>query len=75
MRNDSIIDAKNTGAALRKKRLELGMTVRETAEIVKVSPTTVYGWEYGRKIPSIGHLAVLSAYYGCHIDDLVVTYF
>ena len=35
----------NFGQRLRKKRMDLGLTMREIAEKVGVSETTVYNWE------------------------------
>ncbi len=36
---------KNFGEKLRKKRMDLGLTIREIAERLEVSETTVYNWE------------------------------
>lgn len=36
---------KNFGEKLRKKRMDLGLTMRELAEKAGVSETTVYNWE------------------------------
>jgi ribosome-binding protein aMBF1 (putative translation factor) len=36
---------KNFGEKIRKKRMDLGLTMREIAEKVGVSETTVYNWE------------------------------
>ncbi len=36
---------KNFGQRLRKKRMDMGLTMREIAERLEVSETTVYNWE------------------------------
>lgn len=36
---------KNFGERLRKRRMDLGLTMREIAERLEVSETTVYNWE------------------------------
>lgn len=59
---------KTFGEKLRKKRMDLGLTMREVAEKVDVSETTVYNWEirnirpYGRteeKLKTILGLKIL----------------
>ena len=42
---------KTFGETLRKKRMDLGLTMRELAEKAGVSETTVYNWEIRNKKP------------------------
>jgi ribosome-binding protein aMBF1 (putative translation factor) len=42
---------KNFGERLRKKRMDLGLTMKDIAEKTSVSETTVYNWEIRNKKP------------------------
>lgn len=42
---------KNFGEMIRKKRMDLGLTMKNVAEKVEVSETTVYNWEIRNKKP------------------------
>ena len=42
---------KNFGERLRKKRMDLGLTMKDVAEKVGVSETTVYNWEMRNRKP------------------------
>ena len=42
---------KNFGEVIRKKRMDLGLTMREIAERLGVSETTVYNWEIRNRKP------------------------
>jgi DNA-binding transcriptional regulator YiaG len=44
-------DPKNLGERIRKKRMDLGLTMREIAESLGVSETTVYNWEIRNRKP------------------------
>jgi len=61
-----------TAECLRSYRKGARDSVKTLASILRVSPSAIYAWENGDKMPSIDHLAVLADYYGCKIDDLIV---
>jgi len=46
------VKLEHIGDYLRKKRLECGITIKELAEMFKVSKETILNWEFGRKKPS-----------------------
>jgi len=49
-----------TPNAIRKYRLQLGMTQRELARLLKIRPATVSEWERGISCPSAGPLLRLA---------------
>ena len=55
------MEGKDTGALLRRLRLEANMTQRELAEALRVSPQAVSKWETGAGCPDVGLLAALAA--------------
>jgi len=42
---------KNFGERLRKKRMDLGLTMKEVAQRAQVTETTVYNWEIRNRKP------------------------
>lgn len=52
-------------------RLQLGKTLTEVSEEMKVSKATISNWESGRKLPSIETLEKLADYYGITTDYLL----
>ena len=56
---------------LRELRLEKGLTQRQLAHQLSLSPNIVCEWEKGRCSPSIEALKKLSAIFECSIDFLV----
>lgn len=54
---------KMLGAMVREARLDAGMSIRESAETVGVSPSTFSSYEHGRKGISLPELEVLSFAY------------
>lgn len=51
---------KMLGALLREARLEAGKSIRETAELLGTSPSTISSYEHGRKGISLPELEVLA---------------
>lgn len=60
---------KMLGAMLREARLEAGMSIRESAEIVGVSASTFSSYEHGRKGISLPELEVLSYSYRIPLES------
>lgn len=56
--------------ALIQARRNRGLTRRQAAEALGVSPATLLDWEKGLRQPRPGRLVDLAGCYGCHIDDL-----
>ena len=57
--------------AIEKRRLRLGFTQEELAEIVSVDRTTIGKWEMGKSVPRIKHVIALSKALDCSIDDIL----
>lgn len=55
--------------ALRRARLNFGLTREQAATALGVEPKTLAAWEQGDKIPRGRHLVWLAGLYGRHIDD------
>ena len=67
-----IVDAERTGATLKSKRKENGLSVTKVATALYVDERSVYAWERGERLPSVNTMLILSTLYGCTIDDLIV---
>ena len=67
-----IVDAERTGATLKSKRKENGLSVTKVATALYVDERSVYAWEKGERLPSVNTMLILSTLYGCTIDDLIV---
>lgn len=61
---------RTVGEIIRAKRKENKMVIKEIAEALGVSPSTVTGWELGRFYPNALNLLGLAEIYGCAIDEL-----
>lgn len=46
---------------IKKARMKAGLTQRQLAEILKVTPETVYLWETGKRSPSVGRMKYIAA--------------
>ena len=61
---ESVIDKGNIEPypllmTLRKIRRLNGLSVMQFAQVLEVAPSTIYGWESGRRKPSVVQLAAL----------------
>ena len=65
------MEGKDTGALLRRLRLEANMTQRELAEALCVSPQAVSKWETGAGCPDVGLLAALAERFGVSVERLL----
>ena len=68
-RYDDVKDAKVLGARLRSIRKERGLSVKELAERIDVSFSTIYRWENGDRIPDIVTLMKLAKLFDVPIDE------
>ena len=62
----------SVGARLRSRRLALGLSQAELAEIAKLSTEFVSRLERGRALPALPTLMVLCGALGCTPDDLLL---
>ena len=65
------MEGNETGALLRRLRLEVDMTQRELAEVLCVSPQAVSKWETGAGCPDVGLLTALAERFGVSVDRLL----
>ncbi|MEL6404507.1 MAG: helix-turn-helix transcriptional regulator [Chloroflexota bacterium] len=56
------IRSKMLGVLIRDARLNAARTVEDCARLLKVSPETVSGWEFGDAVPSLPQLELLAYY-------------
>ncbi len=67
-----IINAERTGDIIRDKMINAGMKVKDLQRECGLSSSqSVYYWFYGRNVPTIDNLIILSSLFGCKIDDLL----
>lgn len=55
---------------MEKKRIRLGLTQQQLAEIIGVDRTTVGKWELGKALPRTKRLLVLTKILSCSIEDI-----
>lgn len=65
------MDCGKTGALIRRLRLEGGLTQKQLAEQLRISPKTVSKWEVGQGCPDVTLLPDLSAALGVGLDSLL----
>ncbi|MDY3984963.1 helix-turn-helix domain-containing protein [Dysosmobacter sp.] len=65
------MEGNETGALLRRLRLEADMTQRELAEVLCVSPQAVSKWETGAGCPDVGLLTALAERFGVSVERLL----
>ena len=55
---------------MEKKRIRLGLTQQQLAEIIGVDRTTIGKWELGKAVPRIKRILVLTKILDCSIEDI-----
>ena len=55
---------------IEEKRVRLGLTQRDLAEIIGVDRTTMGKWELGRSLPRVEKLLALTKILDCSIEDI-----
>ena len=55
---------------IEEKRVRLGLTQRDLAEIIGVDRTTMGKWELGRTVPRVEKLLALTKILDCSIEDI-----
>ncbi|WP_196592403.1 helix-turn-helix transcriptional regulator [Pectinatus frisingensis] len=55
---------------IEEKRLKLGLTQKQIAEMIGVDRTTVGKWELGISIPRVEKIFALSKLLSCSIEDI-----
>lgn len=68
-----IIDAEGTGNKIKSKMISAGMGAKDLQRECGLSVVqSIYKWFNGDSVPTIDNLVILSALFGCKIDDLLV---
>ena len=70
-RYDDVKDAKVLGARLRSIRKERGLSVKELAERIDVSLSTIYRWENGERVPDGFNMGKLMNVLGVRMKDVI----
>jgi DNA-binding XRE family transcriptional regulator len=65
------MDPRHTGALIRARRLERGLTQRTLAEKLNVTDRAVSKWERGAGLPDVGTLNALARALGARVEDLL----
>lgn len=69
-----VVNVKKTGPHIKEMFKERGLKVREVSEYLSLtSPTGIYTWFSGSRMPSIDHLVMLADMMDCKVDDIIIT--
>lgn len=68
-----VIDIVATGEKISRLRVEHGLTVKDLQEFFGFEqPQAIYKWQWGKSLPSIDNLVVLSFVFNVSINDIIV---
>ena len=68
-----IIDMKATGANIKRLRQDRGYSVRELQSIFGFKdPQTIYKWQWGKCLPTIDNLVILSNIFKLPLEQILV---
>lgn len=68
-----VINIELTGKNIEKLRKNNHMTVRQLQQILGFeTPQAIYKWQWGRCLPSVDNLVVLSVLFNVTINDILV---
>ena len=67
-----MFDASDFANAIKRSRLERGLTQAELADGLGVSPQSISRWECGLAMPDLAHLTELSGILGVSLDSLLM---
>lgn len=67
-------DLKKTGEAMRKARIDAGLTIKEVRDYLEVgSLQAIYKWESGKGFPQTDRLMQLAELYGVKVEELMIS--
>ena len=67
------INMKATGRNIRRMREEKGYSVKELQTIFGFKdPQTIYKWQWGKSLPSVDNLVILSKIFEIPIEEILV---
>jgi transcriptional regulator with XRE-family HTH domain len=68
-----IIDIKETGKNIRILRKKSGLTMNEIRSIFNFATSqAIYKWEYGKNLPTVDNLLILSKIFNVKIEDILI---
>lgn len=70
-----VVDIEATGKKIDNLRKEAGLSIRDIQEVMGFStPQAIYKWIWGKSMPKVDNLVILSALFNTSLDDIVVYY-
>lgn len=70
-----MVDIEATGKKIDDLRKEAGLSVRDIQEVMGfTTPQAIYKWIWGKSMPKVDNLVILSALFNTSLDDIVVYY-
>lgn len=61
-----------TGERIQRLRKERGLTVRQITDTLGLIPQSYYKWVWGKSVPTVDNLVMLSDVFGVAVDDIIV---
>lgn len=69
-----VVDIAATGKKIDNLRKEAGLSVRDIQEVMGFStPQAIYKWIWGKSMPKVDNLVILSAIFHTSIDNIIIT--
>lgn len=66
-------DLKKSGEAMKRARIDAGLTVKEVREYLEVGTVqAIYKWEAGKGFPQADRLMQLAELYGVKVEELMI---
>ena len=70
-----VVDIAATGKKIDDLRKEAGLSVRDIQEVMGFStPQAIYKWIWGKSMPKVDNLVILSALFNTSLDNIVIYY-
>jgi len=66
------INLEKTGERIQELRLERGLTVRQITDTLGLIPQSYYKWVWGKSLPTVDNLVMLSDIFGVLVDYIIV---
>lgn len=68
-----VVDIAATGKKIDTLRKEAGLSIRDIQEVMGfTTPMAIYKWIWGRSLPKVDNLVILSAIFHTSIDNIIV---
>lgn len=68
-----VVDIEATGKNIDTLRKKAGLSIRDIQEVMGfTTPQAIYKWIWGRSLPKVDNLVILSAIFHTSIDNIIV---